>query len=284
MKVLITGAGGQLGQCFKKQAQNFHEIDFTFATSQDLDLKQFAVVSAYLRQNKFDFCINCAAYTNVEQAEREQEMAFLVNVESVKNLAEACENSEVKLIHFSTDYVFNGSKTQPYLETDEPAPLNVYGASKLSGERYIQEQTNRYLIFRTSWLYSDIGRNFFNTVRTKAASGETLNITTSQKGTPTNAYDLADFILKIVAANTTAFGVYHYSNQGEATWYDFAEEILRLMNSNTPLKENNDFQTLAERPVYSVLSKQKTLETFHIPIAGWKESLNQLFKGYNPAQ
>ena len=284
MKVLITGAGGQLGQCFKKQTQNFPEIDFTFATSQDLDLKQFAVVSAYLRQNKFDFCINCAAYTNVEQAEKEQEIAFLVNAESVKNLAEACENSEVKLIHFSTDYVFNGSKTQPYLETDEPAPLNVYGASKLSGERYIQEQTNRYLIFRTSWLYSDIGRNFFNTVRTKATAGETLNITTSQKGNPTNAYDLADFILKIVSANTNAFGIYHYSNLGEATWFDFAEEILRLMNSNTPLKENNDFQTLAERPVYSVLSKQKTLETFNLPIVGWRESLNQLFKDYNPAQ
>lgn len=277
MKVLITGAGGQLGQCFRKKAQNFPEIEFTFATSQDLDLSQFAVVGAYLRQNEFDFCINCAAYTNVEQAEREQEMAFLINAESVKNLAEACEDSEIKLIHFSTDYVFDGKKSSPYTETDPTEPLNVYGASKLLGEQYIQEQTNRYLIFRTSWLYSDIGKNFFNTIRTKAEAGEALNITTSQKGTPTNAYDLAEFILKIISANTEAFGIYHYSNLGEATWYDFAKEILRFMNSHTTLNESNDFQTLAERPQYSVLSKEKAINTFNLPIPEWKESLKQLF-------
>lgn len=277
MKVLITGSGGQLGRCFKKKAQKFPEIEFTFATSQDLDLSQFAVVGAYLRQNEFDFCINCAAYTNVEQAEREQEMAYLVNAESVKNLAEACEDSEIKLIHFSTDYVFDGNQSTPYTETDPTEPLNVYGASKLLGEQYIQEQTNRYLIFRTSWLYSDIGKNFFNTIRTKAEAGETLNITTSQLGSPTNAYDLAEFVLKIVSRNTNDYGIYHYSNLGEATWFDFAKEILRLMNSNTPLNESNDFQTLAERPKYSVLSKNKALDTFNLPIPEWQESLKQLF-------
>lgn len=277
MKVLVTGAGGQLGQCFKKQAQHFPEIDFTFTTSQELDLSQFGVVGVYMRQNNFDYCINCAAYTNVEQAEKEQEMAYLVNAESVRNLAEDCEDAETILIHFSTDYVFDGKKSTPYSETDETNPLNVYGASKLLGEQYIQEETNRYLIFRTSWLYSDIGKNFFNTIRTKAEAGETLNITTSQSGSPTNAYDLAEFVLKIIASNTEAYGIYHYSNLGEATWYDFAKEILELMNSATALNESNDYQTLAERPAYSVMSKDKVLKTFNLPIKDWKESLKQLF-------
>lgn len=277
MKVLVTGAGGQLGQCFKKQARNFPDIDFTFTTSRELDLSQFGVVGVFMRQNKFDYCINCAAYTNVEQAEKEQEMAYLVNAESVRNLAEDCEDAETTLIHFSTDYVFDGMRSTPYSETDETNPLNVYGASKLMGEQYIQEETNRFLIFRTSWLYSDIGKNFFNTVRTKANAGETLNITTAQSGSPTNAYNLAEFVLKIVAKNTEAYGIYHYSNLGEATWYDFAKEILRLMNSDIPLDESNDFQTLAERPKYSVLSKTKVLESFGLPIPNWKESLKTLF-------
>lgn len=277
MKVLVTGAGGQLGQCFKKKSQLFPEIEFTFTTSQELDLSQFGVVGVFMRQNKFDYCINCAAYTNVEQAEKQQEMAYLVNAESVRNLAEDCEDAETTLIHFSTDYVFDGKKSTPYSETDETNPLNVYGASKLLGEQYIQEKTNRYLIFRTSWLYSEIGKNFFNTIRTKAEAGETLNITTTQSGTPTNAYDLAESVLKIVSKNTQAYGIYHYSNLGEATWYDFAQEILSLMGSSTKLNESNDFQTLAERPKYSVLSKTKLLETFDVPLKDWRESLKQLF-------
>lgn len=277
MKVLITGAGGQLGQCFSQQAKKYPEIDFTFTTSQELDLSQFGVVGVYMRQNKFDYCINCAAYTNVELAEKEQEMAYLVNAESVRNLAEDCAESDTILIHFSTDYVFDGGKSSPYLETDPTEPLNVYGASKLLGEKYIQDETDKFLIFRTSWLYSDIGKNFFNTVRTKAEAGETLNITTSQSGSPTNAYDLAEFILKIVSKKTEAFGIYHFSNLGEATWYDFTKEILHLMDSKAVLNESNDFQTLAERPKYSVLSKKKVLDTFEIPILHWKESLKQFF-------
>lgn len=277
MKILITGAGGQLGKCLRQAASKYPELDFTFTTSEDLDLSQFAVVGAYLRREKFDICINCAAYTNVEQAEKKQEMAYFINAESVKNLAKDCEDSACTLIHISTDYVFNGEKNSPYTEEDTTDPLNVYGASKLLGEEYIRESTNNYLIFRTSWLYSDIGKNFFNTIKAKAEAGETLNITTSQKGTPTNAHDLAAFILEIIAKKKMQFGLYHYGNLGEATWYDFAKEILRLMDSKTELKENNDFITLATRPAYSVLSKEKVKETFGIPILHWKESLQQLF-------
>ena len=278
MKILVTGAGGQLGKCFRQASLNYPDWDFTFTTSEDLDLSQFAVVGAFLRREKFDVCINCAAYTKVDQAEKEQEMAYLTNAESIRNLAKDCEEIGCTLIHFSTDYVFNGKKTTPYSEEDETEPLNVYGASKLLGEQYIQEATSKYLIFRTSWLYSDIGKNFFNTIRNKAEEGETLNITTSQKGTPTNAHDLAEFVLKIIAQAKLKKGLYHYSNLGEATWYDFAKEILHLMNSDTQLNVNNDFQTLAVRPSYSVLSKEKVQKVFGLPVPHWKDSLKQLFQ------
>jgi dTDP-4-dehydrorhamnose reductase len=182
------------------------------------------------------------------------------------------------LIHFSTDYVFNGKKTSPYSEVDETDPLNVYGASKLLGEQYIQANTSKYFIFRTSWLYSDIGKNFFKTIQNKAEDGETLNITTSQRGTPTNAHDLAEFVLKIIAEDRSNYGIYHYSNLGEATWYDFAKEILQLMKSDTKLNENNDFETLALRPDYSVLSKEKAKEVFGLDIPHWKDSLKELFQ------
>ena len=278
MKIIVTGAGGQLGKCFKRASRNYPELDFTFTTSDELDLSQFAVVGAYMRREKFNVCINCAAYTNVEQAEREQEMAYLTNAESVRNLARDCDETGCTLIHFSTDYVFNGKHNSPYKEEETTDPLNVYGASKLLGEQYIQEATGRYIIFRTSWLYSDVGKNFFNTIRAKAEAGETLNITTSQKGTPTNAHDLAAFVLGIIAKNKLDYGLYHYSNLGEATWYDFAKEILNLMNSGTELNENNDFKTLAVRPAFSVLSKQKVQDVFNMPIPHWKDSLKELYQ------
>lgn len=277
-KVLVTGASGQLGQCIKRISSRYQEFEFTYATSDDLDLSLFAVVNAYLRKHDFDYCVNCAAYTKVEQAEKEQEMAYLINAESVRNLAVACKDNNITLIHFSTDYVFDGKKDTPYTEEDETSPLNVYGASKCLGEEYIRQHMDKYFIFRTSWLYSDIGHNFFNTIRDKAAKGEELNITTNQKGSPTNAYDLAEFILELLASKSDSYGTYHYSNLGEATWYDFAEEILRLSKEKTILNESNDFQTLAIRPANSVMSKERTLSTFNIPIPDWKVSLEKLMQ------
>ena len=271
-KILITGASGQLGQCFRKKAENYPDFEFTFATSEDLDLSLFMVVENYFRRNEFDYCINCAAYTNVEKAEKEQEMAYLVNAEAVNHLAKACNENDTTLIHFSTDYVFNGEKNAAYSEEDETEPLNVYGASKLRGENFIRQRMEKFFIFRTSWLYSDIGKNFFNTIKAKAEAGETLNITTTQKGTPTNAYDLAEFVLELISSENTSYGTL-----GEATWYDFAKEILEQSGSKTELKENNDFKTLATRPAYSVLSKEKAQQNFSTAILPWKESLKQLF-------
>ena len=276
-KVLITGASGQLGQCFRKLAVNYPKLEFTFATSEDLDISLFGLVGAYFRRNNFDYCINCAAYTKVEQAEKEQEMAYLINSEAVKELALSCQENNCVLIHFSTDYVFNGKSHREYSEEDETNPLNVYGASKLRGEEYIREHLEKYFIFRTSWLYSNIGHNFFNTIRRKAEDGEPLGITTLQKGSPTNAYDLADYVLKIVASGSTSYGTYHYSNLGEATWFDFAREIIDNLKIKADLTENNDFESIATRPQYSVMSKKKALNTFSFPILSWKESLKKLF-------
>src|SRR5690606_19966969 len=154
-KVLVIGAGGQLGQCFKKKAEKYPDLEITFAGSDVLDISMFGVLSTYFRENDFDYCIHCAAYTNVEQAAIKREMAFLVNSEAVLNLAKACEENDCTLVHFSTDYVFDGTKETPYTEEDETDPLNVYGASKLAGEEHIQQAMDQYFVFRTSWLYSD---------------------------------------------------------------------------------------------------------------------------------
>ena len=275
--VLITGASGQLGQCFRKLAVNYPDLDFTFATSEDLDISLFGLVGAYFRKNNFDYCINCAAYTKVEQAEKEQEMAYLINSEAVKELAMSCEENNCVLVHFSTDYVFDGKSHKEYSEEDETNPLNVYGASKLRGEEYMREHLEKYFIFRTSWLYSDIGHNFFNTIRRKVEAGEKLGITTTQTGTPTNACDLAGYVLQIISSGSKKYGTYHYSNLGEATWLSFAQEIIKNLNLEADLEEDNDFQTIATRPQYSVLSKNKILGTFKFPILSWKESLKQLF-------
>lgn len=278
-KVLVTGAGGQLGQCFRKLSKEFPNLDFTFAGLDEVDLSTFGLVNTYFRNNKFDFCINCAAYTNVEQAETNREMAFLVNSDAVRNLAEVCDSNETTLVHFSTDYVFDGNKNTPYSEEDNTNPLNIYGSSKLSGEDHIQQVMDKFFIFRTSWLYSDIGHNFFNTIRKKAKPEAVFNITTAQKGTPTNAYDLALYVLDIIAKDSEDYGLYHFSNMGEATWYDFAKEILQLSGKlgEVQLNEDNSYKTIAIRPTYSVLSKEKALKTFQGEILHWKESLSQLF-------
>ncbi|WP_424492820.1 dTDP-4-dehydrorhamnose reductase [Salinimicrobium sp. GXAS 041] len=279
-KVLVTGASGQLGRCFRKMENEFPNLDITFTSAEELDLTLFGMVDTFIKDHNFDYCINCAAYTNVEQAETSREMAFLINSEAVRNLAQACAENATCLIHFSTDYVFDGKKETPYSEEDETNPINVYGSSKLSGEHYIQQKLDKFFIFRTSWLYSNIGHNFFNTIRKKLKSGAVCNITSAQKGTPTNAYDLAAYILNIISSEEKHYGIYHYSNLGEATWYDFAQEIIHLSGKTEEVRliENNDFETVAERPANSVLSKEKAMSTFSGEIPHWKESLAQLFK------
>ena len=275
--ILVTGANGQLGKCFQKQAKKFPNFRFLFCSSKELDITLKESVESVFKEHKIDFCINTAAYTNVEQAENEQEKAFLVNARGAGNIAEICQENNSVLFHFSTDYVFNGKSEKPYKETDTVDPINVYGASKLKGEERIREVLGESFIFRTSWLYSEFGHNFYRTILRKADEKATLNITTTQLGTPTNANDLAEYVLNIIASGSKNYGVYHFSNEGRATWYDFAEEILDYSQKRDQviLNKTGFFKTLAERPEFSVLSKQKTVHNFG-PIKDWKLSLHQL--------
>lgn len=283
IKVLVTGAKGQLGQCIKDVASDFPECDIFFATRSDLDIEKKDAVNQFFEQHNFDYCINTAAYTNVEKAESEANAAFNINAEGVRNLSEACNNRDVVLVHISTDYVFDGNQDRPYLETDKTNPINVYGASKLKGEEYIQKICKRYFIFRTSWLYSQYGHNFLNTVLKFIKEGKSLTITTEQTGTPTNANDLATAVLTVICTESNAFGLYHFSNEGEATWYDFAEAIF---NSNkqfdvSKLAKTAHYPTFAARPKYSVLSKTKICDIFKIGLIDWKDSLNEILQKSN---
>ncbi|MCP9199315.1 dTDP-4-dehydrorhamnose reductase [Gramella sp. GC03-9] len=276
--ILVTGAGGQLGQCFRKQALKFPNFKYIFCTSRELDITSKTQLRSEIDRYSPDVVINAAAYTNVELAETEKEKAFLVNADASRNLAEICSEKAIELFHFSTDYVFNGRASEPYSEEDEIDPINVYGASKLEGERMIEEKLEKHFIFRTSWLYSEFGHNFFKTILKKAAKKAELNITSSQTGTPTNANDLAEFVLKIIESGSKEYGIYHFSNLGEATWYDFAREILEYAGKidEVVLNKTGFFKTKAERPEYSVLSKEKALNTFGFNIPHWKESLHGL--------
>ena len=275
--ILVTGASGQLGQCFQKQSKKYPNFKFLFCTSKELDITSSPDLQEFFQEHQIDFCINTAAYTNVEQAENEKEKAFLVNAEGAGNLAEICKEYNSVLFHFSTDYVFNGQSKKPYKETDEVDPINVYGASKLKGEKAIQSVMDNYFILRTSWLYSEFGHNFFRTILRKASEKAELNITTSQIGTPTNANDLAKFVFKIIDSGSQAFGLYHFSNEGKATWYDFAEEILKYSGKldQVQLNKTGFFKTLAVRPEYSILSKEMIMQQFG-PVKHWKTSLHEL--------
>ncbi|EZH72274.1 dTDP-4-dehydrorhamnose reductase [Aquimarina atlantica] len=276
--ILITGSSGQLGQCIEKIKKNYPGLQLHFASSEILDITKNEEVQHFFKNKSFNFVVNCAAYTNVEQAEKEPEKAFLVNATGVLNLAQVCKEYNITLIHISTDYVFDGTKKTPYVEEDDPNPINEYGKSKLAGEQYIKEILEKYFIIRTSWLYSEFGHNFFKTIMKKSKTEQELTIVTSETGTPTNANDLAKFILDMIVINYRKYGIYHFSNLGKATWYDFANEILRVSDKldYIMLKKTDNYPTFAQRPKYSVLSKEKCIDSFHFKILNWKNSLKNL--------
>ncbi|MCM4159204.1 dTDP-4-dehydrorhamnose reductase [Antarcticibacterium flavum] len=278
--VLITGAGGQLGKCFELATREMDDIDWLFMDSNEVDITLTYDLQQVFSSKRIDFCINCAAYTNVEKAEDDREKAFLINATAVKNLAEICKKNRTVLFHFSTDYVFDGSASTPYKEEDQTAPINVYGASKLKGEQFIEEISHAYFIFRTSWLYSQFGHNFYKTILNKAREGAALNITTSQTGTPTNANHLARLIVGLIKENNSNYGLYHYSNTGQTTWYGFAREILKISGNldSVSLKEDNSYQTIAKRPAYSVLDKEKVQAGLSKSIASWEDALKELYE------
>ncbi|MFO8147572.1 MAG: dTDP-4-dehydrorhamnose reductase [Bacteroidota bacterium] len=281
--VLVTGASGQLASCIKKFSETEDSIDWLFMDSSEIDITSKCDLEGCFKSKRIDYCINTAAYTNVEKAESEQEKAFKVNADAVKNLAVICKKNSTVLIHISTDYVFDGNASKPYSETDTTNPINVYGASKLKGETCIQANMDEYFIFRASWLFSEFGHNFYKTILKKAAENATLNITTAQTGTPTNANHLAQLILKLIREKNSNYGLYHFSNSGETTWYGFAEEILRVSNNlgKIQLNKDNSYKTIAARPPYSVLDKQKLIETLMFNPVSWEEAVQEVYQSEN---
>jgi len=277
-RVLVTGGDGQLGQCLKHASSRFSEIEFFFEDINTLDITSYSSLERYFSaQSPFDFCVNCAAYTNVDKAESDKETAFKVNADGPKYLAQLCKNFNVTLIHVSTDFVFDGKQTSPYKETDTPNPLGVYGASKLQGERSIQEFMDAYFIVRTSWLYSEYGNNFMKTMLRLSETREEISVVSDQLGSPTYAGDLAEAILKIIADKMIHYGIYHYSNEGVVSWYDFAVEIFNHFNKQVVVKpiKTEDYPTAAKRPEYSVLETTKIEKEIETRILNWKISLKK---------
>ena len=276
--IIVTGSGGQLGQCVILALRSFDGANILTFGKDDLDITDFKALERLFQKTNPDYFINCAAYTNVEKAESEPDTAFLVNATATEGIASLCVLHNTVLIFPSTDYVFDGKTNSPYSEHAATSPLNAYGASKLAGEQAIEALMTDYYIIRTSWLYSQFGHNFYNSMVAKFKDGAQLTITTEQIGTPTNAHDLAAFIVFLVKSKSEAYGLYHYSNMGEATWYDFAQAIYDFSSSfkAASLGTTNHYATFAARPAYSVLSKDKCKKVFGTTVPHWKESLKQL--------
>lgn len=281
-KVLVTGANGQLGRCIRETATSFAGLSFHFASRDILDIGDPRAMKAFFDVNSFDYCINTAAYTLVDKAENEKDEAFKINAIAVKELVSLCVEQQITLLHVSTDYVFDGESTEPYSERDPTHPIGVYGASKLQGEKYIESGMSRYFILRTSWLYSQYGHNFINTILKHARAGNQLSITTEQTGTPTNANDLAWALLHIIQSGSEAYGLYHFSNGGTATWYDFAVAILEHTEDLDPslVISTHHYPTLAKRPKYSILNTSKFVNTFSMNPLPWEDSLVNVIKKY----
>lgn len=277
MVVLITGSNGQLGQALQSISKNYPKFHFVFATSKELDITNKDSIKAIFEKTKPNFCINAAAYTAVDKAESEPETAHLINVIGSENLAEVCKNYDVTLLHVSTDFVFDGEKLVPYTEDDATNPQSIYGQTKLEGEKAIQNILEKHYIIRTSWLYSDFGNNFMKTMLRLAKERTSLGVVNDQIGTPTHAGDLAEALLRIISSDKKAYGIYHYSNEGKASWYDFAQKIFEINKVEINLEPipTSQFSTPAKRPKYSVLDKTKIKKVFGITIKNWEDSLRE---------
>ena len=279
-KILVTGGNGQLAQCLKDVVKNNDELDVNFQDLPELDITNIQQLVSYFSKNELDYCINCAAYTAVDLAEEQSDLAYAVNADGPKNLAEVCKKHQVKLLHISTDFVFDGKKQTPYIETDMPNPLGVYGKSKWQGERNIQEIMEDYFILRTSWLYSEYGNNFMKTMLKLSETRDEINVVSDQIGSPTYAGDLAEVLIKIVLSSSTNYGVYHYSNSGTISWYDFAVEIFTQFGKKIEVKPitTEDYPTAAKRPKFSVLDTTKIENNFDCTLKDWQGSLNKVIQ------
>ncbi|MET3112913.1 dTDP-4-dehydrorhamnose reductase [Pedobacter sp. CG_S7] len=276
--IIITGGHGQLGQCLQEITGSTEQpYQYVFLSSADLDLSAPDQMQSLFEKYQPAFCVNCAAYTAVDQAEEDEGQAFEINEHAVERLAKTCTAYQTTLIHISTDFVFDGASGIPLTENSITNPINVYGLSKLKGEQAIPRVLDQYYILRTSWLYSEKANNFCKTMLKLAQIKDHLQVISDQVGTPTYAMDLAQTITLIINSNQNAYGIYHYSNEGVASWYDFAKAIFEFAEIDIEVLpvNSNAFVTKARRPHYSVLDKSKIKNTFNISIPYWKESLNR---------
>ena len=275
MNILITGADGQLGSQLRSVAKSDRD-KYYFTDIAELDITDLSALEAYIVKNGVEVIVNCAAYTNVDGAEENEAAADLLNNRAVGNLAEIAKKVGATLIHISTDYLFDGNGNTPYSESSPTSPAGVYGETKLAGELAIQNTDCNYIIIRTSWLYSQFGSNFVKTIQRLSAERDQLNVVFDQIGTPTYAADLAKVIRHIIdSGQLYKKGVYHYSNEGVCSWFDFAVEIAALSGNVCDIRpcHSSDFPTKAKRPSYSVLDKAKIKESFGITIPHWREAL-----------
>lgn len=280
-KILVTGANGQLGKEFQRLKQDYPQFDFVFADRTVLPIEQQSKVNDFFSHMKPYACINCAAYTAVDKAESESEIAIKVNATAVGYLATAASVNNCLFIHVSTDYVFDGESSVPYKETDRINPVNMYGSSKSMGESLAQVHNPDSIIIRTSWVYSEYGNNFVKTMIRLMKERESLNVVNDQIGSPTYAADLAHAIMVVightVSDSAIRKGIYHYSNEGTISWYEFAVAIKELIGSGCNVNPipTSQYPTPARRPHYSMLDKSKIKSAFSIRIPGWRESLEK---------
>ena len=292
MRILVTGKNGQLGRSIHKIVNtkidnNQSSDEFIFVGREDLDLSSENSISHYFGNNdKFDIIINCAAYTQVDKAEQEVELANQINHLAVKQLASFASKQQAKLIHISTDYVFDGESDKPYTEIDITNPINVYGKTKLAGEKALQAvMPINAIIIRTSWVYSEFGNNFVKTMLRLGKERDELSVVSDQIGSPTYATDLAEVILKIIDDKAyqdkgQSTEVYHYSNEGEISWYRFTEEIFKITKIDCKVNPitTEQYPTPAKRPKNTFMNKDKITEAFSVSIPDWKESLTKACK------
>ncbi|MGV8947593.1 MAG: dTDP-4-dehydrorhamnose reductase [Lutibacter sp.] len=286
MKVLITGSKGQLGMELRSLETEFPDVDFFFTDKSNLNIVDFEEVEQFISKNKIEVIVNCAAYTHVDKAEDEPEIANEVNHLAVKNLGLIAKKYQLKLIHISTDYVFDGDSNIPYSENEATNPQNVYGSTKLKGELALLEiNPKNSMIIRTSWVYSEFGHNFVKTMLRLGAEKEQISVVSDQIGSPTYAKDLAKVILQIIPSiNNKDLQIYHYANEGQCSWFQFASAIMKIAQQNCQVLPINssEFKTKAKRPKFSLLNTEKIKEAFQLEIPMWEDSLKKCIKPSNP--
>lgn len=277
MKILITGSKGQLGSSLHRELEKDPEIEAVYTDYDTLDITNRAAVTRFMTDNRFDIVINCAAYTAVDKAETDEILAAALNTGAVGNLAEAAVKTGARVIHISTDYVFSGQGFRPYEENDEPYPQGIYGRTKLEGEALLTSFCQNAMIIRTAWLYSEFGKNFVKTMLSLAETRPEINVVADQIGSPTYAGDLAKAIHSIIRHDKWTPGIYHFTDEGVASWYDFTKAIFEIAGKDTKVNPipTSAYPTPAKRPLYSVLSKAKIKSTYGIEIPYWRDSLKK---------